>query len=189
MAGTPARRAKVRRILVIITLATLPLYCLGYIVLQRTQAQLKLNFSTPTRSSTGVETLQVFVPATQAPGVAATLPAQALTSTLSPAAEDFIREYFQLIGQRAYTQTWAMLSTHYRQLHNPTGYQPYVDFWNTVQSVDVVTIQPVTQNQQSARLLVQLAFYFTNGKPSIQVITFNLVADTASDSWLIDDTY
>ena len=203
MAGSPARRTGLRRILVIITLATIPLYCLGYLVLQRTQAQLRRNFSTPASSSTRVETLQIFVPAT---GLAATevpstgVPAtpfgtatpavpQALTPTLAPAPEDFVRQYFQLIDQHAYSQTWAMLSDHYRQAHNPTGYPPYVDFWNTIQSVGVSTIQSVSQDQQSARLLVLLIFHYTNGKTGTQSITFSLVTDASSGSWLIDDTY
>jgi hypothetical protein len=189
MAGSPARRAKVRRILVMIILATIPIYCLGFFVLQRVQAQLKVNFSTPSSSATRVETLQVFVPATSVPGPASTFPVQDITPTLSSAPEDFIRQYFQLIDQRAYSQTWAMLSDHYRQLHNPTGYQPYVDFWNTTQGMGIGAVQVVTQDQNSARLLVQLIFHFTNGKSSTQSITFNLVADAVSGSWLIDDTY
>jgi len=199
MAGSPTRRATVRSILVIITLATLPLYCLGYIVLQRSQAQLRLNFATPTGSSARVETLQIFVTATDAPGAADTLPAPVLTPTpaaapaLTPtpaaAPDGFIRQYFQLIGQRDYSQTWALLSDHYRQVHNPTGYQPYVDFWDTIQTVNILTIQPVSQNQQSASLRVQLAFQFTNGTHSTQTITFNLVSEAASGSWLIDNTY
>jgi len=189
MAGSPARRAKVRRILMMITLATIPLYCLGYIVLQRAQAQLRVNFPTSVPASTRPGTLQVFAPATQAPGVSSIVPAPALTPTLATVPEDFVRQYFQLIEQRDYPQTWALLSDHYRQLHNPTGYQPYVDFWNTVQSVGVVTVQPEAQDQQSARLVAQLTFHFTNGKTSTQSITFSLVANTASGSWLIDDTY
>jgi hypothetical protein len=205
MAGSPARRAWVRRVLVIITLATIPLYCLGFVVLQRAQAQLKLNFSTPASSSTRVETLPAFVTATDIPGgpgalpafVTATdipggpgaLPVQAITPTLAPAAEDFVRQYFQLIDQRAFSQTWAMLSDHYRQQHNPTGYQPYVDFWNTVQTVDVLTVQPIAQDQQTARLSVKLAFHFTNGTNSTQTITVSLVSEAGTGSWLIDDTY
>jgi hypothetical protein len=189
MTGMPARRSVVRTILVVITLATLPLYCLGYLVLQRAQAQFRVNFPTPTGSSTRVETLQVFVPATRAPGVTSTSPERVSTPTLSSGAEDFVRQYFQLIEQRAYSQTWAMLSAHYRQQHNPTGFQPYVDFWNTIQSVEIVTVQPQQQDSQSARLLVQLAFHFTDGKNSAQAITFSLVADAPSGSWLIDDTY
>jgi hypothetical protein len=187
MAGTPDRRIQVRRILVIVTLATLPLYCLGYFVLQRAQAALKVNF--PATSPSHVETLQIFPTATRPPGRPATLAAATVIPTLSPVAEEFVRQYFQLIEQRAYTQTWALLTTHYRQAHNSTGYQPYVDFWNTVTSVSIANAQTVSQNQQSARLQAQVSFVFTNGKTSTQTITFSLVSDAATGSWLIDDTY
>jgi hypothetical protein len=191
MAGPIDRRAKLRMILVIISLATLPLYCLGYFVMQRAQAQLKVNFITPTIPSR-LETLQLFPTATDlpgSPGGSVTLAVPAITSTLSAAPEDFVRQYFQLIEQRAYSQTWALLTTHYRQAHNSTGYQPYVDFWDTVQSVTITNVQPESQNQQSARFQAQVSFIFTNGKSSTQTITFSLVADAASGSWLIDDTY
>jgi hypothetical protein len=202
MAGSTARRAKLRAILVMITLATLPLYCLGYFVMQRAQSQLKLNFATLASASTRVQTLQIFATATGEPGFA-TLPAPAVTPggsdatltvpvvfpTWSPVPEEFLRQYFQLIEQRAYPQTWALLTTHYRQAHNSTGYQPYVDFWNTVSTVSITNPQTVSQNQQSAQLKAQVSFIFTNGKSSTQTITFSLVADAASASWLIDDTY
>jgi hypothetical protein len=191
MAGSNARRAKVRAILVMITLATLPLYCLGYFVMQRAQAQLKVNFTTPTGPSR-LETLQIFPTATGAsgsPGGLATLTAPAVIPTLAAGPEEFLRQYFQLIEQRTYVQTWAMLSDHYRQLHNATGFQPYVDFWNTVATVSIVNVQTVSQNQQSAQLKAQVSFKFTNGTSSTQTITFSLVSDAASGSWLIDDTY
>jgi len=194
MASSTARRARVRTILVIVTLATFPLYCLGYFVLQRAQAQLKVNFITST-IPTRQETLQLFVTATDQPGSSgfpggsATSPALTVIPTLSPVPEEFVRQYFQLIQQRAYSQTWALLTTHYRQAHNPTGFQPYVDFWNTVSKVSIVSAQTVSQNQQSAQLKAQIAFIFTNGKSSTQTIIFSLVSDAASASWLIDDTY
>ncbi len=186
MAGSTDRRAKLRTILVIVTLATLPLYCLGYFVLQRAQAALKANFTTPTIPFR-VETLQIFPTATGAPASPAT--AQAVNPSLSPVPEEFLRQYFRLIEQRDYSQTWAMLSEHYRQVHNASGYQPYVDFWNTVASLSLVNAQTVSQDQQSAQLQVQVAFIFTNGKSSTQTITFGLVSDATTGSWLIDDTY
>ncbi len=191
MASKPDRRAKVRTILVIIILATLPLYCLGYFVMQRAQAQLKVNFTTPTIPSR-LGTLQIFPTATGAPGSPggpASLPAPTVIPSLSPVPEEFVRQYFQLVEQRAYSQTWALLTAHYRQAHNSTGYQPYVDFWNTVQSVTLANVQTQSQNQQSARLQAQVSFIFTNGKSSTQTITFSLVFDAADGSWLIDDTY
>ena len=202
MAGSTARRARVRAILVIIILATLPLYCLGYFVMQRAQSQLKLNFATLASRSTRVQTLQIFATATGAPdsatlaapavtpgGSDATLTVPVVIPTQSPVPEEFLRQYFQLIEQRAYSQTWALLSDHYRQQHNATGFQPYVDFWNTVAGVSIANAQTVSQNQQSARLQAQVTFKFTNGKSSTQTITFGLVSDAASGSWLIDDTY
>jgi hypothetical protein len=191
MAGSTARRARLRAILVLITLATLPLYCLGYFVMQRAQAQLKVNFTTPTIPSR-LETLQIFPTATDAPGSPvqpATLTAPAVIPTLSADPEEFVRQYFRLIEQRTYSQTWTMLSDHYIKLHNATGFQPYVDFWNTVTSVSIANPQTVSQNQQSAQFKAQVSFIFTNGKSSTQTITFSLVADAASGSWLIDDTY
>ncbi len=191
MAGKPDRRTKLRIILVIVTLATLPLYCLGYFVMQRAQAALKVNFTIPTIPSR-LETLQIFPTATDAPGPIGGFATQAAPTsipTLSPDPEEFLSQYFQLIEQRDYSQTWAMLSDHYRQVHNASGYQPYVDFWNTVASLSIANAQTVSQDQQSVKLQVQVSFIFTNGKSSTQTITFALVSDAASGGWLIDDTY
>ncbi len=47
-----SERAGIRTILVVIILATLPCYCLGYFVLQKAQAQLKKGTNTPTSTLT-----------------------------------------------------------------------------------------------------------------------------------------
>jgi cytoskeletal protein RodZ len=104
-------------------------------------------------------------------------------------AADFLAEYFTLINSRDYPATWAKLSDKYKTAHNPDGYGPYVNFWDTVDRVDVLTPDVVYQNTDRAKVSARLNFAYKNGKTGSQLVTFELIPDDQGTSWLIDDSY
>lgn len=108
--------------------------------------------------------------------------------TIQPAA-DFLVEYFTSINSRDYTATWAKLSDKYKTAHNPGGYGPYVNFWDTVARVDVLTPDVISQNSDRAKVRARLNFTYKNGSKGSQVITFELIPDDQGTSWLIDNSY
>jgi hypothetical protein len=108
--------------------------------------------------------------------------------TLQPAA-DFLVEYFTSINSRDYTATWAKLSDKYKTAHNPDGYGPYVNFWDTVDRVDVLTPDVVYQKTVTAKVSARLNLAYKNGKNGSQLVTFELIPDDQGVSWLIDDSY
>lgn len=107
---------------------------------------------------------------------------------IQPAA-DFLAEYFTLINSRDYPATWAKLSDKYKTAHNPDGYGPYVNFWDTVDLVDVLTPDVVYQNPDRAKVSARLNFAYKNGKTGSQLVTFELIPDDQGASWLIDASY
>jgi len=115
-------------------------------------------------------------------------PQPAVEPTIQPAA-DFLSEYFSLINSRNYPETWARLSDNYKSAHNPDGYEPYVDFWNTVAQVDLLSPDVAYQNADAAKVSVRLNLAYENGKTGSQIVTFVLIPDEQGTSWLIDDSY
>jgi len=108
--------------------------------------------------------------------------------TIQPAA-DFLAEYFTLINSRDYTATWAKLSGKYKTAHNPDGYGPYVNFWDSVDRVDVLTPDVVYQKTDTAKVSARLNLAYKSGNNGSQLVTFELIPDDQGASWLIDDSY
>jgi hypothetical protein len=107
--------------------------------------------------------------------------------TLSP--EEFIRGYFRAISESNYTQAWDMLSDHFKNLHNSSGYQPFVDWWSTIDQVEVLSVNVKSQSANSAQLEAELAYYFKNGQvDSYDLMEFDLLYDSSVGSWFIDDS-
>jgi hypothetical protein len=138
----------------------------------------------PTTQTSAPSTLEPLPSATALPE--ATLPVGG--QTIQPAA-DFLVEYFTSINSRDYTATWAKLSDKYKAAHNPDGYGPYVNFWDTVDRVDVLTPDVVYQKTDTAKVSARLNLAYKNGKTGSQLVTFELILDDHGASWLIDDSY
>lgn len=138
-------------------------------------------------SATAFPPTQTSTPPTLEPFPSAT-PLPADGQAIQPAA-DFLAEYFTFINSRDYLATWAKLSDKYKAGHNPDGYGPYVEFWDTVDRVDVLTPDVVYQNPDRAKVSARLNLAYKNGKIGSQLATFELIPDDHGANWLIDASY
>jgi hypothetical protein len=110
-----------------------------------------------------------------------------------PPPEQFIRTYYQAINQRQYTQTWAMLSPHFKKTHlccdleGKYKFNNYTGWWNTIEKVDVLTAKAHERNILPVLVLSTLRYYKKNGKVIDETHLFSLVEDLANNSWLIEE--
>ena len=68
-----------------------------------------------------------------------TIQAPEINSQVTPV--DFVHEYYETINQKQYEQAWGMLTQYFRDTHNNTGYNPYLEWWSKVDQVNIVSAQ------------------------------------------------
>ena len=104
--------------------------------------------------------------------------------------DQFIQDYYTKINNRQYEQTWALLSSGFKDRNNSSaqgGYQGYVSYWNSMASVQLINPSILTWETNSATVSITLHFNYTSDKIEDHSILFELVPDNA-DGWLIDAT-
>jgi hypothetical protein len=127
------------------------------------------------------------IPSTPVPSPERSTNVPPISQRTSP--DQFIRDYYAAISARLYDQTWASLSDNFKKRRhccNPDGsykYQEYVSWWNSIESVDVLSAR-VENRGDSAVVVATLRYHKKNGGISDSTSTFVLVAD--GDTWLID---
>jgi serine/threonine-protein kinase len=151
------------------------------------RAPLEVAVTTPTA---------VLPPSTAVTTATAVLPTGTLfvpTNTIEPTQSDslgqFIRTYYQAINSRNYETTWSLLSDAFRaSAHSPQngGYQGYVDFWNTVDRVEVLEIKILEQSSQSAEVFVVANYHYKNGVTTTSEGNHSFIYDFRRNTWLFD---
>jgi hypothetical protein len=102
----------------------------------------------------------------------------------------FINEYFSLINERRYDDAWARLSNKFKEnFTNRTdggGYNEYVEYWNTVNKVEIAFIELQSQNDTEAIVYAEILFNYKTGNTETGHVKYKLVKDTTGKSWLFD---
>lgn len=112
-----------------------------------------------------------------------------IVPTPSNSVEQFIHAYFQEINSRNYETTWSLLSEAFKASRNSPqngGYQGYVDFWNSVDRVEIVEIRILDQNSQSAEVFVVANYHYRNGATTTGEQNFYFTYDFTRNTWLFD---
>jgi serine/threonine protein kinase, bacterial len=136
-----------------------------------------------------VVTRQSVITATLIPMGTPLVPTSTLVVTPSSSVEEFIRTYFQAINSRNYETSWSLLSDAFKATTNSPqngGYQGYVDFWNTVDVVEILEIQILEQNSQSAKAFVVANYHYKNGVTTTGNQNFYFIYDFTRNTWLFD---
>ena len=132
---------------------------------------------------------QSAIPATPIPTGTPVVPTNTIVPTPSSSVEQFIRTYFQEINNRHYENTWSLLSDAFRASRNSPqngGYQGYVDFWNTVDRVEILEVRILEQSDQSAKVFVVANYHYKNGVTTTGEQNFSLIYDFTRSTWLFD---
>lgn len=103
-----------------------------------------------------------------------------------------MRLYYALINQREYNTSFSMLSDNFKdRFHccNPDGsyqIQPYIDWWNTIDEVEVYSVKTTPRSENSALATVRLIYHRADGSVVENTHYYDLIFDRTIDTWLID---
>lgn len=103
--------------------------------------------------------------------------------------DQFIHYYYDHINLRDYQLTWSLLSDQFKaNVNGPAtgGYQGYVNYWNTVQQVNIFGVTISSQVGGTAVVLVNMQYVYLNGKVGSVLQPFNLIYDSTRGTWLFD---
>ena len=105
-----------------------------------------------------------------------------------PSPEEAVREQYSNINSRQYAAAWERLSP---RLQNdtgvfPAGYTDYVNWWETVDFVDLQQIALVERSSETSTVKVKLKYLIKNKKVSPESRRLSLVWDNETGRWLID---
>ena len=104
-----------------------------------------------------------------------------------------VRSYYQFVSQQRYDITWQMLTDAFKQKFNCCApnynYSGYVDWWNSVNTVDFGQVRTVSQNGDRAVVYAELYYVMNTGDRSGMDSSpyIELVYDAASGGWRFDD--
>ena len=110
-------------------------------------------------------------------------------SVLNP--DIFIREYFTALSNQNYERSWQMLSTEFKDKHhccNTDGsyqLQPYINWWNNFEYIEVMRVSIEDQTSDTATILVTSEYMPLDGEPYESRNNFYLIREDSA--WLIDD--
>ena len=109
-----------------------------------------------------------------------------------PPAEEAVRAYYDLVGSQRYDVTWPMLTDDFKQRFNccrPNyNYTGYVEWWDSVDRVEVGRARTVSQNGNRAVVYTELTYIMNNGNRSATDSSYiALVYDANMGSWRFDD--
>lgn len=116
------------------------------------------------------------------------------TPSVSISPDQAVKNYYQLINDRQYDRTWAMLSDSFKKKFNccnPDGsfkFDEYLMWWNSVGRVAVGRVEVLNLGENMATVYAELTYHMQNGKtipdtePRIQ-----LTRDATSGIWLFYD--
>ena len=85
-----------------------------------------------------------------------------------------------------------MLSDGYKDRKhccNPDGsyqFAPYVDWWNTISKVTVLSVDTRRWGTSSAQVVIEIRYNYVSGREVVDTHTFNLIADPYEGTWLIE---
>ena len=140
--------------------------------------------STPTKIAASSSSTHIY---TAAPSTYTPVAPQ---TQMSP--DEFIRLYYSLINQGQYQTTFGMLSDDFKDRKhccNPDGsyqFEPYVDWWDSISKVTVLSVDTKRSDEASAQVVVEIRYNYNSDREVVDTHTFNLIADLLGSSWLIE---
>lgn len=104
-----------------------------------------------------------------------------------------VRQYYALVSQRRYDLAWSMLNDSFKQKFNCCApnynYTDYVNWWNSVSSVEFGNVRTVSQSGDRAVVYVEMIYVMNDGRRSSIVGDpyIELVYDSSLNAWRFND--
>jgi hypothetical protein len=97
-----------------------------------------------------------------------------------------LRDYYAALNARQYERAWTYLTRNYTAQAG-VSFPQYVEFWDTVDQVNIASMAPIEQRADFATVSLELNLLFRNGQSSSFRQYVKLVYDAGSQSWLLDE--
>jgi hypothetical protein len=132
------------------------------------------------------------------PGTSSTLAAPPI-GTVNPgsvsidlsAPAQAVHSYYAAVDANRYDISWQMLSSHFKDVFNccapDYNYSGYVDWWDSVDRVDVRNLQTVSQSADRAAVYMELHYTMRSGQQSIDRSYIHLIYDPTVGGWVFDN--
>jgi hypothetical protein len=115
---------------------------------------------------------------------------QAAAVKLNDSPEIYVKAYFNAINEGRYEDGWYSLSPKFQtKMAADGGYAAYIDWWrDQVKTVDVNSIDVISQTDSEAVIDTNLTFHKHNGKSPSQTIRLVLIWEDNSKRWIFDES-
>jgi serine/threonine-protein kinase len=107
-------------------------------------------------------------------------------STVKPAPDQSVRDYYNLINDRQFQNAWQNLTPTFQQ-DRAGGYVPFTDWWRTVDKVSVDKASLVEAKENTA--IVDVDITYKKGKTKFpERLRMNLIWNETLGQWQINET-
>ena len=104
----------------------------------------------------------------------------------------FIQSYYMMINNRQYDASWLMLSPRFKDKYHcckadgSHDLNSYLNWWNKIKTVEILRVETLEYNAETATLKAELRYSFKNKNRVIpDTHTFKLIKDI-NNTWLIE---
>jgi len=105
--------------------------------------------------------------------------------------EQFIRDYYTLVDEREYNKAWNLLSDGFQDnccnLYGSDPFNTYVNWWNSVESVEVLSAYIQEWDANPIPVVVTLRYHHESDYTTEDSHVFYLIADEVLNTLLIDE--
>ena len=100
--------------------------------------------------------------------------------------EEFIRGYFYaVVNQRDYDYLWTLATDNFQKVNSKGGYQDYTNFWNSVDSLNLTSVDFYERSNSSAKCQVKMTLYI-NGESYPLDVKYHIIYNSSKDSWMFE---
>ena len=99
-----------------------------------------------------------------------------------------IRNYYTTINNNDYRTAWNQLTPKFKREKSNNDYSEYVNWWNTVERVEIDQVNTLSATSDTANVEVKLKYRMKDGRVSPNSHTFKLVWNLTQKSWNFDDS-
>ncbi|MCC6148171.1 MAG: hypothetical protein IT308_11455 [Anaerolineaceae bacterium] len=108
-----------------------------------------------------------------------------------PNPEQFIKDYYREVNNRNYEKSWSMLTQKFQQsccsVAGNDPYQIYINWWNTIERVEVITAYIQAWDTNPAEVYTVLQYLSQKGESSEVFNIYRVVADPDKKDLKIDE--
>ena len=69
-----------------------------------------------------------------------------------------VRDYYDLINNGNYKETWSRLTERFRIIKNLNNYERYVQFWQGIKKVKLNDVSTIAETTSSAKLMLDITY-------------------------------